>query len=94
MNLYGLYIVIFIWGYKIPKLEFQSTVLPLIIKHNCLPLIAQLPTPPLILPQQPFFAQREKCYDKKYFFFRLEKSSKSRLKYFRRNNLRKIFEKY
>jgi len=63
MNLYG----DLIWGYKILELEFQSTVRPLIIKHNCLPLIAQLPTP-INIASTTVFAQREKCYDKKYFF--------------------------
>ena len=64
MNLYG----DLIWCYKVLELEFQSTVRPLIIKHNCFPLLLPNYQPPSILPQQPFFAQREKIMTKKYFF--------------------------
>ena len=63
MNLYG----DLIWGYKILELEFQSTVRPLIIKHNCLPLIAQLPTP-INIASTTVFCPKGKMLWKKYFF--------------------------
>ena len=75
MNLYG----DLIWCYKVLELEFQSTVRPLIIKHNCFPLLLPNYQPPSILPQQPFFAQREKIMTKN-IFFRLEKNFEIEIK--------------
>ena len=63
MNLYG----DLIWGYKILELEFQSTVRPLIIKYNCLPLIAQLPTP-INIASTTVFLPKGKHVMKKIFF--------------------------